>query len=324
MKKLMVHLATAVAMLTPLSVAASQNAISGFRSNIGLEFYWEDYTELLFSGKQTFMNTKGPVGSLYFQTFYPFAKDFKILFSARYSMGSLKYTGGYQSLTGKMTQEDLSLYLTDQEAYSKKKQSQKKRVITYNTPMDVLDLRLLLGYQLPIKHPVDFRLGLGYRLHRTEESGIGSYDRYNSRPYIHLAMGTDLKFGNFALSPLVGYNMTVAAAHISVINNEVVVNKQPIGHGIEFELLASYKTNNFKYSIGPFFRLWKIPESKKYYTGKYMTDLNGNPLKYQGDTDITAEDGKTYKKGDDVKIPRSYLEPQNDTYEIGVKFQIDF
>lgn len=214
--------------ITPITVTNAED--SKLEAKLGIETYYENYRQLLVPNSLV-IKQEGGLGSLILDLTYALPENFKLLLSGRYFRGKAKYT-----TEGKRSNYNYA------------------NLVAKNKPRDGMDLRFLLGYQLPsLNYPTKLFLGVGYRrLREFEVKKLKAY-RINSLPYIHLSTETVFSLGNFEVVPRIGYSVPIGAQQIESYNQYNQVVKLPLGHGFETDLLFSYKAKIFKISLGPFF-----------------------------------------------------------------------
>jgi hypothetical protein len=179
-----------------------------------------------------------------------------------------------------------------------------------NVPQSIGQLELHVGKDFQLKGGTTITpfIGLGSRYLLDEsggektEDGLFGYDREVSYGYVPLGVATKFRLGSASsLTLSAQYNWVVhgdVKAKFSDVDPELpdVELELDKGHGFELSAMASIPAGRNAINVGPFFRRWKIGQSKSFI----LKDPEGS--------------------GESIE----FFEPKNHTCELGLRVTFSF
>lgn len=203
---------------------------------LGTELYEETYRE--WDEGKRFMKERASMKAVTGDLRLPIDAQSAVRVAGRYAWGTSDYTGGYQGQPyGSLTDS-----------------GQSRRTYEVRTTYEWTTNTL--------RYPLTTSLGVGYRnlVDRLDQSGDGGYRRESEYWYGTVGVGTNIKVGDGAwtFSPKVSYQHLLDGTQHSGDD----INKQKNGYGLEVSTALSRAAGTGNIVIKPFYRYWKIADSK--------------------------------------------------------------
>ncbi|WP_432239835.1 hypothetical protein [Herbaspirillum robiniae] len=230
-------------MIAKTFAAAALVAISGQAMaevtptfTLGTEVYEETYREWV--GGKRFMKERASMKAVTGDLHLAFDRENAMRIAGRYAWGTSDYTGGSPGMDyGSLTDS-----------------GQTRRAYDIRTTYEWTSFAM--------RYPLTTSAGLGYRnlVDRLDQTGEGGYRRESEYFYATVGIGSSIKVGDgsWTFSPKASYQHLLRGFQHSGDD----VNVQTKGYGLELSTALSRPVGTGSVSITPFYRYWKIADSK--------------------------------------------------------------
>ncbi|WP_343587364.1 hypothetical protein [Herbaspirillum sp.] len=215
---------------------------------LGTELYEETYREWV--DGQRFMKERASMTAITGDLHLAFDQQNALRVAGRYAWGTSDYTGAYQGMPyGSLTDS-----------------GQARRAY---------DIRATYEWTtFSMRYPLTASVGAGYRnlVDRLDQSGPGGYRRESEYFYGTIGIGTAMKVGDgsWTFSPKMSYQHLLRGFQHSGDD----LNAQTKGYGLEVSTALSRPLGAGCASLTPFYRYWKIADSKMNYAAGIMEPQN--------------------------------------------------